>query len=341
MTATACDGSLAQSWVFDGSPALDVGGITGDDDDDDAGTADAGAAPDASVPPPPPPTPDAAAPDASAPPTSGCTPTDPNVAPGTVDPSCFTATFNDEFSTYDISSGPFDDGLHPQEKWFNGTDQCCMSPSNGWPGVMYPTASQAGNQAVNPYSLLPGGGLQISLTESHDEWFSGVMTSVDGNENGFAQTYGYFEMSTQLPPGTGTWPSFWMLSLPRNQPGGEIDIFEQLGCSPPLDPAVESIFHFTLHDWKGGTTPFAYTADDLPDLTAGYHRYGLLWNRTYMALYFDGVLLASSPTPSVMIDVKYFLLADLGIGAGWDTTQTPSPSNMLVKYIKAYSVAGF
>ena len=192
-------------------------------------------------------------------------PPSPTTAPATIDTTCFVSSFDDDFTAYDIASGPVDDGLHPGERWFNGTDQCCMSPSNGWPGVMYPTAAQSDGMPVNPYSLVPGGGLQISLQQSNDEWFSGVMTSVDKNGAGFAQTYGYFEMSAQLPPGTGTWPSFWMLSLPMGAPGGEIDVFEQLGCSPPLNPAVESIFHCTLHDWKGGTTPAAYTTQNLPD----------------------------------------------------------------------------
>jgi len=265
----------------------------------------------------------------------------PTTAPVTLDTTCFTSTFDDEFLEYDISSGPVADGLHANERWFNGTDQCCMSPSNGWPGVMYPTAGMTSGMPVNPYSLLAGGGLQISLTESNNEWFSGVMTSVDKNGAGFAQAYGYFEMSAQLAPGTGVWPSFWMLSLPMGTAGGEIDVFEQLGCSPPLNPAVESIFHFTLHDWQHGTTPEAYTAQSLPDLTAAYHRYGLLWNDTYMALYFDGTLLESTATPSVMINTKYYLLADMGVGGGWVTTSTPNPSNLLIKHIRAYTVPGF
>jgi beta-glucanase (GH16 family) len=206
---------------------------------------------------------------------------------------------------------------------------------------MYPTPGNVTNLPVNPYSLLPDGGLQISLQESNNEWFSGVMTSVDANGSGFAQAYGYFEMSAQLPPGTGTWPAFWMLSLPMGTAGGEIDIFEQYGCNPPLDPANERAFHFTLHDWKAGTSPGSYTAQNLPDLTAGYHRYGLLWNKSYLALYFDGALLYTTATPSVMIDTKYYLLADMGIGSGWVTTQTPNPSNLLIKYVRAYTVPGF
>ena len=72
-----------------------------------------------------------------------------------------------------------------------------MGASNGLPGVMYPTPGDGG--AVNPYSLIPGGGLQISLQESDGEWFSGVMTSIDGHQQGFTQQFGYFEMSAQLP----------------------------------------------------------------------------------------------------------------------------------------------
>ena len=263
---------------------------------------------------------------------------DPNTAPPTVDPSCFAVTFDDDFKVYDISSGPVSDGQYPVERWFNGTEQCCMSPSDGKAGVNYPTAGP--NGPVNPYALLPGGGLRIRLQEQGSEWFSGVMTSVDENGAGFSQQYGYFEMSVQLPAGTGTWPAFWMLSLPVGAAGGEIDIFEQYGCNPPQDPSCERIFWTTLHDWTHSTTPGQHEATGLPDLTAGLHRYGLLWNANYLAVYFDGALLWSNSTPSVM-KRPYYLLADMGMGSGFTTTQTPNPSDMNIQYIRAYTVPGF
>lgn len=37
----------------------------------------------------------------------------------------------------------------------------------------------------------------------------------------------------------------------------------------------------------------------------------------------------------------YYLLADMGIGSGFTTTQTPNPSNLNIQYIRAYSVPGF
>jgi hypothetical protein len=263
---------------------------------------------------------------------------DPAKAPSSIDPSCLTATFADDFQVYDVSSGPVADGKYNGERWFNGTEQCCLSPSDGLPAANYPTPGPQG--AVNPYSILPGGGLRISLQKVGNEWFSGVMTSIDKNGQGFAQQYGYFEASMKLAPGTGTWPAFWMLSAPGG-PGGEIDVFEQYGCNPPLDPKVEHIFHTTLHDWSANPpTATAYTATVTPDLTADYHRYGLLWNATYIALYFDGQLQWSTPTLSVM-KRPYYLLADMGMGSGWDTTQTPNPSNLDIRYIRAYSVPGF
>src|ERR1700733_9556339 len=244
-----------------------------------------------------------------------------DAAPPTVDESCFVSTFDDEFQAYDVSSGPKDDGKYPNERWFNGTEQCCLSPSDGLPAVNYPMAGP--NGPVNPYSLLPGGGLRISLQNIQNEWYSGVMTSIDSDGHGFSQKYGYFEMSARLPSGTGTWPSFWMLSVPGG-PGGEIDIFEQYGCNPPLDPAVERIFHTTLHDWSAQPpTGTSYTANVTPDLTAAYHRYGLLWSATYIALYFDGNLLWSQPPLSTM-NQPHYLLAAMGMGAGWNTAQTPN-----------------
>jgi beta-glucanase (GH16 family) len=259
-------------------------------------------------------------------------------APDRIDGTCRTATFEDTFATYDISSGAVADGLHEGERWFNGTEQCCLSTSNGWPAVNFPTPSNATKQPVNPYALMPEGGLRIRASQQDSEWFSGVMTSVDKNGEGFSQMYGYFEITAKLPPGTGTWPSFWMLSLPMGAAGGEIDVFEQYGCNPPLNPENERRFHFTIHDWTHNESSYEFLTPVLDDLTADYHRYGVLWREGYLALYFDGALLSSGPVPSVMKDRKYYLLVDMGIGSGWDTVQTPNPSDLQVKAVRAWSL---
>jgi beta-glucanase (GH16 family) len=140
--------------------------------------------------------------------------------------------------------------------------------------------------------------------------------------------------TTRPTPGPATPP------LPEHVAAGEIDIMEQYGGNPPVDPVDYTIFHFTLHDWTNGGNGPSYEATGLPDLTAAYHRYGVLWDSTYIALYFDGDLLWSTATLAIM-NQPYYLLADMGLGAGWNTSQTPSPSNLLIQYIRAYSVPGF
>jgi hypothetical protein len=263
---------------------------------------------------------------------------DPTTAPATIDVSCFVPTFDDDFLAYDISSGPVDDGDFPNERWFNGTEQCCLSPSDGSHSANYPTPSPSG--PVNPYTLIPGGGLQIMLQKLGDTWYSGVMTSVDKNGNGFSQKYGYIEYSAKLAPGTGTWPGLWMLSMPLGAQGGEIDILEQYGGNPPLNPDSYTHFQTTLHDWTNTSLSVEHTVSGQPDLTAGYHRFGLLWGPTYTAVYVDAKLAWSTPTLAIM-KRPYYLLADMGLGSGWTTTQTPNPSDLLIKYIRAYSVPGF
>ena len=115
----------------------------------------------------------------------------------------------------------------------------------GFPAVMFPT--KVNGISINPYALINGGGLDITLTKTKDAWYSGVLTTVDQNKIGFTQQYGYFEMKAKQPSGPGVWPAFWMLSTDPAM-GGEIDIFEYYGVSQGQG------FCTTLHDWRNGGT---------------------------------------------------------------------------------------
>jgi beta-glucanase (GH16 family) len=199
-----------------------------------------------------------------------------------------------------------------------------MSTTDGSSTGMFPTPLP-GDGRLNPYSLIPGGGLNISLTKVRNHWNSGIFTSVAANKRGFSQQYGYFEISTQLPPGPGTWPAFWLLS---NVPGGELDIFEQVGRYPMA-------ICINLHDWKNGPNSKSHCLDTGVALSTGYHTYGMLWDADNMAFYFDGNLVWTVPTLAIA-NQPYYVVADLGIGSGWPTDQTPSPSIMKIKYIHVY-----
>lgn len=122
--------------------------------------------------------------------------------------------------------------------------------------------------------------------------------------------------------------------LPQNPSvgNGEIDIFE---AYTQFTSAVCS----TLHDWTNTSNSVGSCPNLLPNniqTETGYHIYGLLWTPTTMNFYVDGNLYWSH-APLAVMNGPYYLLVDLGIGGGWPTTSTTSPSTCRVKYIRAYA----
>ncbi len=250
-------------------------------------------------------------------------------------PAGYHLTFDDEFDTLSISDT---DGAGT--KWYAKAEQCCMNDTtNGLPTAM---AGVTAPQGQNPYSLIPGGGLDIRLQKTNREWYSGVLSTVDNNGVGFSQQYGYFEMKAKLPAGVGTWPAFWLLNTASKATGataGEIDIFESYMQFP-------NIINTTLHNWSstyqasngGSSTEWASQYIASANLSSGYHVYGMLWTLASMTFYVDGVSAYSVPTPANM-QQPYYLLIDLGLGGGWPTGSTPSVNDMLVQYVRSYSNA--
>jgi hypothetical protein len=257
-------------------------------------------------------------------------PDSPYVPPG------YVITFNDEFASLNtISHGP--GPSVPGVLWYNGNAQCCIQPSvSGQSGQMYPTPGP-GRRAINPFSLDPNGGLDLSLTLSGNMWNSAVPSSLANDGHGFAQQYGYFEMSAQLPADPGTWPSFWMRPVNPASNVGEIDIMEAY-------TQFQNSYCATLHDWANTANSVGNCPNSVvevgnppnPALSTGYHVYAMRWTPTMVSFYFDGQLIWQHPPLHPAMDGPYYLLFDLGIGGGWPTTQTRSPSVMKIKYIRAY-----
>jgi hypothetical protein len=266
-------------------------------------------------------------------PTPTPTPTSTTVNSGTLPAPIagqnYVMTFDDEFTSLNTISNS---NTFNGSKWYNGVDQCCMGDSTGLPGVMFPTVYNG--LSVNPYGLITGGGLNLTLSKVNSTWYSGILTSVDSSGTGFSQKYGYFEFRAKLPAGPSTWPSFWLLNTanlaaPGTQGTGEIDVFEQFGQFP-------NNFCTTLHDWTGGTTPYYNCNISVANMETDYHTWGMLWTQTAMTIYFDNVQVLTTTTPSVM-QQAYYMLIDLGVGGGWPTDQTPSTNSMQVQYVRVYA----
>jgi beta-glucanase (GH16 family) len=149
---------------------------------------------------------------------------------------------------------------------------------------------------------------------------SGIITT----EGSFSQLYGYFDMRAELPAGAGTWPAFWM--LPANLASTrEIDVMEMFGSNPLQ-------YRVTDHSPDSG---LATTNVATPDLSQGFHDYGVYWTPTSLSFYFDGHLVANMPTPADM-NVPMFMLANLAVASNVSAA-TQFPAHMLIQSITAYA----
>lgn len=241
-------------------------------------------------------------------------------------PPGYHLTFDDEFQTLSLADA---DGA--ETRWHTHTVQCCLSDTSApsTPTVMAGVSAPAGQ---NPYSLQPGGGLDIRLQKTDGTWYSGVLATVDGKGQGFSQQYGYFEMKANFPAVAGTWPAFWLLNtaaLTRHAPAGEIDVVESFMFAPDY-------VNTTLHDWTPPARELGHHLARMANLSEGFHTFGLLWTAETMRFYVDGQDIYSLPTPPIMHQ-PYYPIVDLGLGGGWPTTGMPQHADMLVQYVRVYA----
>jgi beta-glucanase (GH16 family) len=155
----------------------------------------------------------------------------------------------------------------------------------------------------------PKPGLPMGMTHQ-----SGLITS----QHLLTQRYGYFEMRAQLPLGKGLWPAFWLLPADGSWPP-EIDVMEMLGQPP-------NTYYASVHALPGGQHVDETTAIPGPDLTTGFHVFGVSWRPDRIRFYLDDVLVHESDTPADMNRPMY-MLANLAVG-GIDSWPGPAAPNL-------------
>ena len=181
------------------------------------------------------------------------------------------------------------------------------------------------------------------------EWISGKMTTYGK----VAFTYGYMEARIKVPAGNGTWPAFWMLgtniSTTPWPASGELDIMETVGRFPYTDYGTA---HFAdsagAHASLGGTKTMSEV------LSAGYHRYGMLWKPDQVTFLIDDqIVYVANRTDSSLAhwpfgpnaqgaDPSFYLILNLAMGGnfGGDIDGSLNSATMNVDYVRYYSVDG-
>jgi beta-glucanase (GH16 family) len=212
----------------------------------------------------------------------------------TINTSSLTQTFGDEFNSFSASpnganglwqtsmaNGVRTLGGNGEQEYYSDTS-VGANPFSLQNGVLDITATPGGNAADLPYN-------------------SGVITT----QSSFNQLYGYFEMSAKLPAGQGLWPAFWLLPASGAWPP-ELDTFEVLGNTP-------STLYFSTHSSVQATQGTTVT---VPDVSAGFNLYGVMWGPKTVDLYINNIEVASMPTPADM-NVPMHMLANLAVGGYW------------------------
>jgi beta-glucanase (GH16 family)/Ca2+-binding RTX toxin-like protein len=190
-----------------------------------------------------------------------------------------------------------------------------------------------GNSPLNPFTSNADGTLTITAAPSSDpnifgyHYTSGMISTAPS----FAQTYGYFEMKAELPSTAGAWPAFWLIPADGSWPP-ELDVMETLTSDPHAD-------YTTWHSGSGGVNTSNGIASFIPDTTSGFHTYGVLWTKTDLVWYVDGVEVFHQATPADM-NKPMFMIANLALG-GWGGTidNSAMPAQMKIDYIHAYALA--
>ena len=252
---------------------------------------------------------------------------DPNNLSGTA-----TLTFDDEFNSLSLWNGST--GTWRTTLNINGQNYQSF-PSNGelqW----YIDNLNPNTTSVRPWNVSNGiltitaspADASIEPSINNYNYTSGLLTT----ENSFSQTYGYFEMRAKLPAGQGFWPAFWMLPTTTSA-RPEIDIMEVLGKD------TTSLWQFSHPADASFDRPFNNT---VPDMSAGFHTYGVDWEPDKTTFYFDGQVMGVAPTAPDM-NGPMFLTLNLAVGGTWggppDAT-TPWPGNLQIDYVRAYEPLG-
>lgn len=253
--------------------------------------------------------------------------------------SALIQTFSDEFNSFDrvingqgIWSTKYVHG-GVNSYMLNDEQQLYVDPDfKGLPGSL--SSSSLG---INPFSVQNG---ELVITAKPFDpsvqkyvgdagWSSGVITT----QTSFYQTYGYFEITAELPHVQGAWPAFWMLQNDKWPP--ELDVFEYLGSrDDSLTSGVRSSTGDQMRwQWAG-------------DLTSGTHKFATLWTPYGIDIYIDDVLTARYATPDDMNGPMY-LIANLAMGGSWGGSPDAGATAQMkidsidVYQLPEYTLAGY
>ncbi|HEY1984172.1 MAG TPA: FN3 associated domain-containing protein [Terracidiphilus sp.] len=183
---------------------------------------------------------------------------------------------------------------------------------------------------------------------------AGVYTSARLKTQGlFSFQYGRFEIRAQVPEAQGFWPAGWLLGnniVTVDWPAcGEQDVLERVNAAKSPDWNEGSVHGTGFTGDTGLGKVFNFSGNET---AAGWHTYGMIWNKGSVAYYVDD---ASHPYVTYTSDnmkalsgaiwpfdagQSSFILLNLAVGGDWPGApngSTPFPAEMVVDYVRIFT----
>lgn len=234
----------------------------------------------------------------------------------------YSIAFRDEFDDLSVSA-----------RELNGKRWIAHTPWNGDFGdarFLDPTAA-------GPFRV-SGGHLEITARrDRHGEWSSGLIAAADASGHGAGLRYGYFEARMRMPPGSGTWPAFWLISQKAtsdHSPRVEIDVIEYYGHDPAAYFATWHTYYRSSEAKRSGGETWKIPVPR-DSLVREFHSYGVLVEPATVTYYFDRKPVWRHATPPEL-NGPLFPLVNLALGSGYSIRNTPDPSVLSVDYVRIY-----
>lgn len=188
-----------------------------------------------------------------------------------------------------------------------------------------------------PFDVRDG---KLRITAFRDEggrWRSGLIAAADASGAGHGVRYGYFEARMRLPPGSGTWPAFWLISLQKvsaPDPRVEIDVMEYYGHMTDRYFATWHVWYPKQENVKPRSEGDKIRVAD-QSLVGKFHNYGVRIEPRTMTFYLDRKPVWQAPTPAEL-KTPLYPLVNLALGSGYSIENTPDPSVLEVDYVRVY-----
>jgi beta-glucanase (GH16 family) len=260
-------------------------------------------------------------------------------------------TFHDDFDQHPLSTGKWvphyaGGAAWPEARYWggDGSDFKRKTTYNGEQQI-YVDPRYSG-RATTPLGLDPfkirDGVLSIVASRTppalkpvlfNNEYVSGILTT----QGSFSQKYGYFEIRSKIPIGTGVWPAFWMLADDGGWPP-EIDVMEGRGQR-------SGDMVMTTH-WRIPATGFVQSCGfdfTVPDASTDFHDYGVLWERDRITYFIDRKPVSDIKIP-IGFDDPMYMIVNLAMGSknfqgvGFVDAESPVTVEFEIDRISAWQI---